>query len=221
MSNYKESHFLALQDHIAEGSKRELTPEERDYENLLFATVGIVRKEGRIAAREWLIADQECSRFVAERIVAEAMNLFYTDDNVQKEAWRNLIFEKVYAAITDWERTFISHDDDGSRQCSAKAKDFEALAKLVKEAAVLKRLDQADDRRPQSVSNTQMNIYMTDARRLEMPATDRQAIIRQPLIQQLPKREQKRLEMEVGMRAADIDEIMENSKRLADEFREE
>ena len=99
MSNYTESHFLKLQDYIAAGSKGELSEEERAYEDLLFSTAGIVRREGRPAAQAWLMADRDCTRHVAERIIYEAINLFYAVDHVRAEAWRNLLFEKLLRAL--------------------------------------------------------------------------------------------------------------------------
>jgi hypothetical protein len=57
-SNYAESHFLRLQDYVAEGSRGELTAAESDYMDLLWAAVGMVRKYGREAALEWLTEER-------------------------------------------------------------------------------------------------------------------------------------------------------------------
>ena len=45
--NFKRSHFSTLQDYIASGSSMELTDEEMEYFNALYALVGIFRKEGK------------------------------------------------------------------------------------------------------------------------------------------------------------------------------
>ena len=150
MSNYSESHFLRLQDYIAEGSRGELTDEERQYEDLLFSVAGIIRREGRPSAQAWLMADRGCSRHVADRICHEAINLFYATDHVRQEAWRNLLFEKLLTATIDWERTFITTDEEtGERVCKACAKDYEAYVKIIKQAAVIKQLsERVDDGSP-------------------------------------------------------------------------
>ena len=219
MSNYSESHFLKLQDYIADGSKGELTDDERDYEDLLFSMAGIIRREGRPAAQAWLMADRGCSRHVADRICHEAINLFYATDNVRAEAWRNLLFEKMLTAARDWEHTFTGIDEKtGERTCKAKAKDFEAYVKIIKQAASLKRLSEKDEVSiPASSTNTQINIFGTNARDIGLPATDKRAIINADYFKSLPKKHQERLSMELGLEPLDVDRMLDNSIELANE----
>lgn len=218
MSNYSESHFLRLQDYIADGSKGELSEEERAYEDLLFSTAGIVRREGRPAAQAWLIADRECSRFVADRIIYESINLFYAVDHVRAEAWRNLLFEKMLTAARDWEQNNTSIDEEtGKRICNAKAKDFEAYVKIIKQAASLKRLSERDEQLVLSSHQQMINIFGTNAQDVGLPATDRRAILNADYFKQLPKRHQERLEMELGLKQLDIDQMLDNSIELANE----
>ena len=218
MSNYSESHFLRLQDYIAEGSKGELTAEERDYEDLLFSVAGIVRRKGRPSAHAWLMTDRGCSRHVADRIVWEAINLFYATDHVRAEAWRNLLFDKLLTATRDWEHTFITIDEEtGDRKCTAKAKDYEAYVKIIKQAAVIKQLSEKTDPAPPVTNNQQINIFGTNAQDVGLPATDRRAIIQADYFKQLPKRHQQRLEMELGLTPLDVDQMLDNSTELANE----
>lgn len=218
MSNYSESHFLRLQDYIAEGSKGELTADERDYEDLLFSVAGIVRREGRPSAHAWLMDDRGCSRHVADRIVWEAINLFYATDHVRAEAWRNLLFDKLLTATRDWEHTFITIDEEtGDRKCTAKAKDYEAYVKIIKQAAVIKQLSEKTDPAPPVTNNQQINIFGTSAQDVGLPATDRRAIIQADYFKQLPKRHQQRLEMELGLTPLDVDQMLDNSTELANE----
>jgi len=219
MSNYAESHFLRLQDYIADGSRGELTPEERAYEDMLFSVAGIVRREGRPSAQAWLMADRGCSRHVAERIVYEAINLFYATDHVRQEAWRNLLFEKLLTATRDWEHTFITTDEEtGERTCKAKAKDFEAYVKIIKQAASLKQLSEpVDSGAPPVTNNQQINIFGTSAQDVGLPATDRRAIIQADYFKQLPAKHRQRLEMELGVAPLNIDDMLDNSTELAHE----
>lgn len=218
MSNYQDSHFLRLQDYIADGSKGELTAEERDYEDLLFSVAGIIRREGRPAAMAWLQADRECTRHVAGRIVWEAINLFYATDHVRAEAWRNLLFEKLLTATVDWERTFIKTDEDtGVRTCTAKAKDYEAYVKIIKQAAIIKQLSEKTDPAAPVTNNQQINIFGTSVQDVGLPATDRRAIMQNPYFQQLRKGDQQRLEMELGLKPLDVDQMLDSSIELANE----
>jgi len=216
--NYTESHFLRLQDYIADGSKGELSDEERAYEDLLFSVAGIIRREGRPSAQAWLMADRGCSRHVADRIVYEAINLFYATDHVRAEAWRNLLFEKMLTAARDWEHTFIITDEEtGERTCKARAKDYEAYVKIVKQAASLKRLSERDEQLVVNSHQQQINIYGTNAQDVGLPATDKRAIINADYFKTLPRQHQDRLEMEAGLKPLDIDRMLDTSIELANE----
>ena len=218
MGNYTESHFLRLQDYIAEGSRGELTAAERDYEDLLFSVAGIVRREGRPSAQAWLMADRDCSRHVADRIIYEAINLFYATDHVRQEAWRNLLFEKLLTAARHWEHTNITIDEEtGERVCKAKAKDYEAYVKIIKQAAVIKQLSERVDDGLPVVKNQQINIFGTNAQDVGLPATDRRAIIQAEYFKTLPKHHQERLEMELGLEPLDVDRMLDSSIELANE----
>lgn len=216
--NYQKSHFLRLQDYIADGSKGELSEEERQYEDLLFSVAGIIRREGRPAAQAWLMADRGCTRHVADRIVYEAINLFYATDHVRAEAWRNLLFEKLLNATRDWEHTFITTDEKtGERICKARAKDYEAYVKIIKQAAVIKQLSEKTDPAPPITNNQQINIYGTNAQDVGLPATDKRAIINAEYLKTLPKKHQQRLEMELGLQPLDVDRMLDSSIELANE----
>lgn len=218
MSSYQDSHFLRLQDYIADGSKGELTEEERDYEDLLFSVAGIIRREGRPAAHAWLMADRDCSRHVADRIVWEAINLFYATDHVRAEAWRNLLFEKLLTATIDWERTFITTDEEtGERICKAKAKDYEAYVKIIKQAAVIKQLSERTDTAAPVTNNQMINVFNTNAVAMGIPATDKEAIMQNAYFKGLEKKEQQRLQMEAGLTPLDIDRMLDSSIEAANE----
>lgn len=218
MSNYTESHFLTLQDYVAGGSKGELSVEERDYEDLLYSTAGIVRREGRESARDWLVKDRGCTRHVAERVVYEAINLFYAVDHVRQEAWRNLLFQKLLDRAREWEylNSCIDEETGETRPC-AKAKDFEAYVKIIKQAAALKRLQERDEQMTIGTQNQQINIYGMNAQDLGIPATNKRAIMSLDYFKSLPKRQQQRLEMEAGLTPLDIDSVLDSSVELAAE----
>lgn len=218
MSDYSESHFLRLQDYIAGGSKGELSEEERAYENLLFSVAGIIRREGRPSAHAWLMADRDCSRHVADRIVWEAINLFYATDHVRAEAWRNLLFEKLLTATIDWERTFITTDKEtGERKCTAKAKDYEAYVKIIKQAAVIKQLSEKTDPAAPVTNNQQINIFGSRPSDLDLPPVDKRAIMQNEYFKNLPRKHQQRLEMEAGLAPLDINQMLDDSIELANE----
>lgn len=214
--NYAESHFLKLQDFIAQGSKGELTEAEREYEDLLFSVCGLTRREGRHAAQAWLMAEKGCSRYVAERIVWEAINLFYATDNVRAEAWRNLLFEKLLTAARDWEHTYITFNEEGERICKAKGKDYEAYVKIIKQAAVIKQLSEKVDVAAPIINNQQINIYGTNAQDLKLPPVNKQNLMQHPYLQKTGSHRD-RLEMEAGLRPFSVDDMLDYSIELANE----
>jgi len=219
MSKYQDSYFLKLQDHIANGSKDELTVEESDYEDLLFSVAGIIRREGKPAAMAWLKADKGCTRHVSERLCYEAINLFYATDYVRAEAWRNVLFEKMMNAARLWEKKHIILDEKtGQTSSNATAKEYDAYTKIIKVAADLKRLSERDaDAVPLNIKNQQINIYGTNAQDVGIPATDKRAILQADYFKALPKKHQKRLEMEAGLKPLDIDAMLDSSIELANE----
>jgi len=219
MSKYQDSYFLKLQDHIANGSKDELTVEESDYEDLLFSVAGIIRREGKPAAMAWLKADKGCTRHVSERLCYEAINLFYATDYVRAEAWRNVLFEKMLNVARLWEKKHIILDEDtGETSSNATAKEYDAYTKIIKVAADLKRLSERDaDAVPLNIKNQQINIYGTNAQDVGIPATDKRAILQADYFKTLPKKHQKRLEMEAGLKPLDIDAMLDSSIELANE----
>ena len=225
MSSYAESHFLALQDYIASGSKNELSAEQRAYEELLYATVGLVRKEGREAAIAWLRNDRGCSRHVAHRIYEESVNLFYAHDGIKDEAWRNVLFVKMMAAARrqglkfDPVYLYLEPDDDGATQSIPRAKDYEAYAKLLVSAAKIRRLDQPDkeDQAPQSLTQQAVVVVTSNPRDGGLPPVNVQDILQNPYFRQIPKKTMRRLSMEAGLTPMDVDAILDTSQELADE----
>lgn len=219
MSSYAESHFLALQDYIASGSKNELSAEQRAYEELLYATVGLVRKEGREAAIAWLQNDRGCSRHVAHRIYEESVNLFYAHDGIKDEAWRNVLFGKMMAAARRFEQQYLEPGDDGATRNIPRAKDYEAYAKLLVSAAKIRRLDQPDkeDQAPQSLTQQAVVVVTSNPRDGGLPPVNVQDILQNPYFRQIPKKTMRRLSMEAGLTPMDVDAILDTSQELADE----
>ena len=115
---------------------------------------------------------------------------------------------------------FVVPDDPEKAQSRKKptAKEFEAYAKLIGQAARIKRIDQPDERKPATQNNIrQINVITTDPAQLGIPATDKRAIMDNAYFRQLPARHQKRLAMEIGAAPMNIDDILNTSEELAAE----
>lgn len=227
MSNYAESHFLALQDYIAEGSKTILTPEQQEYMDLLYAAVGMIRKYGRENTIAWLMKERECSHFVAHRIFEETVNLFYADDKVTQNAWRNLLFQKLMEVAHIMEGQFFiepDEEDDPDGKPSRKkptAKEYDAYAKLIGQAAKIKRLDQADPMPRMAIQNNQVNYYGSNPSDAQMPDTNRQVIASEVdrFLEQkgIKKSVRDGLMMDLGVKPLDVDVLIDRSIETANE----
>ena len=228
MSNYSESHFLALQDHIAEGSKKVLSVEQQEYMDLLYATVGMVRKYGRENTISWLIKERDCSRHVAQRIYEEAINLFYADDKVTQDAGRNLLFQKLMEAAHVMEGQFFLEPDEeenpDENRKKPTAKDYEAYAKLIGQAAKIKRLDQADPMPRMAIQNNQVNYYGSNPGDAQMPDTNRQVIAAEveKFLEQkgIGKSIRDGLMMDLGVMPLNVDIVLDRSIEAAKEVEE-
>ena len=134
MTKFKESCFDRLQDYAQEGFKGELSEYEQNYYNALLAQLGVYRKYGRMKAIHFLMVKPfSCSRRTATRMFDEAVNLFYADDGVTRQAWRNLMFEEVRnAALSILKTEGLTTDD------------LETYRRMMESAYKFKQLDQPD-----------------------------------------------------------------------------
>ena len=96
---FEKSHYDTLQDYLASGCTMQLTDEELDYYNALYALVGIHRKYGKDNAIAFLMHPPfNVPQAKAQRMYAEALNLFYLNDTVENDAYRNIIFDNLQKA---------------------------------------------------------------------------------------------------------------------------
>ena len=84
-------------------------------------------------------------------------------------------------------------------------------------AAVIKQLSEKVDVAAPITNNQQINIYGTNAQDIGLPATDKRVILQADYFKKLPKKHQERLEMELGLKPLDIDDMLDNSIELANE----
>ena len=93
---FDKSYFDTLQDYIASGCTMELTADELDYYNALYALVGINRKYGKDNAIAFLMHEPfNVERLRARKMYSEAINLFYLNDTIENNAHRNMMFDNL------------------------------------------------------------------------------------------------------------------------------
>ena len=137
---FEKSYFETLQDYIASGCTIELTGDELDYYNALYALVGINRKYGKDNAIAFLMHEPfNVERMRARQMYSEAINLFYLNDTIENNAHRNMVFDNLMKAA------------HVVLQNAVNSKDMEVYGNLTVQAARIKQLDRPDPVKPKEL----------------------------------------------------------------------
>lgn len=208
MTNFNESVFDKLQDYAQEGFKGELSEYEQEYYQALYTQLGVYRKYGRSAAIHFLMRQPfNCSRKTATRMLDEAVNLFYAEDNVKRSAWRNLMFEEMRnAALSILKTEGITPDD------------METYRRLMESAYKFKQLDQPDVEEPDDEKrHKEIKVYELSGKRLGLPNIDRHEVA--SLIDSLNVNEEQkeRLKRDAGVNPVDINDVLQNTMNIPED----
>lgn len=198
---FEKSHFDTLQDYIQSGFSIELTEEELNYYNALYAMVGISRKYGKDNAVSFLMHKPFCvDRMRARQMYAEAMNLFYLSDSVENDAYRNMIFDELNKAALV------------VLQNATSSKDLEVYGNLKTQAAKVKQLDKPDPAKPLELDSKFIKVYDLDPTAVGLPVANRTSLAQQIDALDVPLREKNRLRQDAGIEDADIIDMLDDQE---------
>lgn len=199
---FDTSHFDRLQDYLASGFTMELTDEELNYYNALYALIGIQRKYGKDNAISFLMHEPfQVKRARAREMYNEAINLFYADDSIENNAHRNLMFDNLQKAAQVVLTT------------ARTSKDMEVYGNLLTQAAKIKQLDRPDPEKRQAVKDKNIKIYMLDTQAVGIPQVDRQQLAAQiDSIQDISERERVRIKRDANVIDVDIIEMLDDQE---------
>ena len=198
---FETSHFDTLQDYLASGCTLELTDEEMDYYNALYALVGIHRKYGKDNAIAFLMHPPfNVERSRARRMYAEALNLFYLNDTVENDAYRNIIFDNLQKAAL------------AVLQNASTAKDMEVYGNLQVQAWKVKQLDKPDPEKVQLPADKPVKVYDLDPAAVGLPSANRNELGRQIDAIDLPEREKTRLRRDANIEDIDFEEMLDDTQ---------
>ena len=145
---FEKSYFETLQDYIASGCTIELTGDELDYYNALYALVGINRKYGKDNAIAYLMHEPyNVERMRARQMYNEAINLFYLNDTIENNAHRNMVIDNLMKAA------------HVVLQNAVNSKDMEVYGNLTVQAARIKQLDRPDPVKPKELVEKPFKVY--------------------------------------------------------------
>ena len=204
---FEHSHYDTLQDYLASGCTLELTDEEMDYYNALYALVGIHRKYGKDNAIAFLMHPPfNVERSRARRMYAEALNLFYLNDTVENDAYRNIIFDNLQKAAL------------AVLQNATSAKDMEVYGNLQTQAWKVKLLDKPDPEKVKLPEEKPVKVYDLDPAAVGLPSANRNELGRQIDAIDLPEREKVRLKRDANIEDIDFEEMLDDTKEKTEHF---
>lgn len=205
---FDKSHFDTLQDYIASGCTMQLTDDELDYYNVLYALVGIHRKYGKDNAIAFLMHEPFCvERMRARQMYSEAINLFYLCDTVENDAHRNMMFDNLMKAA------------QVVLQNATTAKDMEVYGNLTVQAAKIKQLDKPDPVKPKQLDEKHIKVYDLDPAAVGLPSANRQLLAAQiDGMQDVPQREKTRLKRDANIIDVDIEEMLNDQEEKTKDY---
>lgn len=206
---FDRSHFQRLQDYIESGCKYQLTEEEQEYYNALFAVVGVTRKYGKDRAISLLMHEPfNCSRPRAREMYYEAINLFYLDDTIEPAAHRNMIFDNLMKAA---QTVLLS---------SKTSKDMEVYGNLMIQAWKVKQLDKPDKIKRQEIKEKDIKVYTLDSNLIGVPSIDRQELAAQiDSIPDLTDRQRRDLKRDAMAIDINFEEIIDDTQEKTEDYR--
>lgn len=213
--NFEEIDSRQIERILSTGNLESLTPEERDYFDLMEMVRGlrarmmfpggkrIVTKAGII---KLLKSDAYgLSDWMARRIYADALNFFYSEENVRPRAWANLYAER-YEKWAD---------------LAASMGKLKEAKSMLHEAAKLRGCyDEATPEIPQELLDAApVTIYTADPESLGAPRADRKEIDAFiDSIPDIPELSRQRIKEDAGIRKRNLlSRIVEDIKEFGDE----
>ncbi len=199
---FETSYFDRLQDYLASGCSMELTDDEMDYYNALYALIGIQRKYGKDNAISFLMHNPfQVKRARAREMYNEAINLFFADDSVENNAHRNMMYDNLQKAA----QVVLMN--------AHSSKDMEVYGKLMIQAAKIKQLDKPDPQKRKEVNDKPIKIYMLDTQAVGIPQVNRQLLAEQiDSIPDIPEPEKVRLKRDAQVIDVDIIEMLDDQE---------
>ena len=195
-----EGAFQRIQEYIASGSSRDLSPDEQVYIDMLLMIHSLDGRYGKRKVVKFLTG--EPFRFSYSRAVdmySEATEMFFCDRNVSRKALRNKIAEQydtLYHLTVQSAKTPL---------------DYRIAAEILEREVKLKQLDRDDPQKlaPQQYLK-QYRVLTTDPKSIGLPPTNRDVLAAQIDAMQVPEQTKGRLRMEAGIQDVDIVKILDN-----------
>lgn len=198
----KEGAFERIQEYIASGSKGDLSDKERVYIDLLTLVYSLDGQYGKRRTVWFLTSEPFGLPYQrAADIYSEAMELFYCNRKVSKDALRNKMadqFDTLYVAARDAAKT---------------SKDYAVAADILANKARALQLDRDDPAKlPAEVYQPMFRLLSATPESIGLPAANRDELERQIDTVVAPESVKRRLRTDAGITDLDIVKYLEDAK---------
>lgn len=198
----KEGAFERIQEYIASGSKGDLSDKERVYIDLLTLIYSLDGQYGKRRTVRFLTSEPFGLPYQrAADIYSEAMELFYCNRKVSKDALRNKMadqFDTLYVAARDAAKT---------------SKDYAVAADILANKARALQLDKDDPAKlPAEIYQPMFRLLSATPESIGLPAANRDELERQIDTVVAPEAVKRCLRTDAGITDLDIVKYLEDAK---------
>lgn len=203
MADFKRSYFDELQDYIQGGSKDKISEEAERYLDVLYLLINLRRKYGKENAIAFIQRPPFGINYRRARLMFdEAVNLFYTDDGIDRQAMNNMIAEDIFKAAQVVLLTAKS------------AKDMEIYGKLMMQGREAKGLDKEEaPKLPEEFYKKPIKVYSLDPAAIKLEAADRDALAARIDSMDIPEDEKTRLRRDAQVEDVDFIEMFDEQEK--------
>lgn len=203
MAEFKRSYFDDLQDYIQGGSKEDLSSIAQEYLDVLYLLNNLRRKYGKENAIAFIQKPPLSIKYRRARLMYdEAINLFYADDGIEKQALRNLFYEEFNSAA---QVVLLTAKD---------SKDMEVYGDLKMKAYKAKELDVPEPPKvPEELYKKPNKIYTLEPKHIKLERANRDLLAARIDNMEIPNSEKTRLRMEAEIEDIDFIELFDEQEK--------
>jgi hypothetical protein len=165
-NKFEISRYHEVAEYIENGSKSKLTDEEIEYLDILCKMNGMRRRYGLNQTIAFFTKEPyNISLYRAKQMFEESINLFYSDELIDKNAARNLKAEQFEQAA------------QLALEAAQSVKDLEVYRALLWDSYKARQLDQPDPIQvPKELYERPIKIYSLNPAQVKLPPIDRNAL---------------------------------------------
>lgn len=205
-TKFDESKYIILEAYIESGCAIKLSEDDEEYLNILTLMNSMRRKYGMVKTIKFFQnPPYSISQYRSKEMYYESINLFYSDEKVEKKALRNLKAEQLEKAA------------ELALAAATSVDDLDIYKNIILASAKLRELDKIDlPEIPKELYEKPIKIYTLKPEQLKLPQADRNelALIIDAL--ETGESDKKRFRMEAMVEDIDfidlLDEQEENLK---------